>query len=111
MYKNEKGFTLIEMLIVLTIITVLILLIVPNLTDKNKSVHDTGCEALKNTVQAQVGAYQLDKKKLPSDLEELETAKYITEDQTKCKNGNTLTLDEKGLVSINKGTNPDGQTN
>jgi|SRR5690625_1527651 len=111
MYKNEKGFTLIEMLIVLTIITVLILLVVPNLTNKSKSVHETGCEALRNTVQAQVSAYQLDEEELPTALSTLVDAKYITTDQTECKNGDTLEL-KNGLVSINKKvTNPDGQTN
>jgi|SRR5690625_1758179 len=110
MNKNEKGFTLIEMLIVLTIITVLILLVVPNLTNKNRSVHATGCEALKNTVQAQVSAYQLDNEELPDNLDTLKKADYITDEQKKCKNGDILELKE-GIVSIKKkGTDPDGQT-
>ncbi|MBD1222742.1 prepilin-type N-terminal cleavage/methylation domain-containing protein [Virgibacillus halodenitrificans] len=48
MLKNNRGFTLIEMLIVLMIISVLIILIVPNLSGKSKQVHDKGCEALVN---------------------------------------------------------------
>ena len=50
MLKNEKGFTLIEMLVVLLIITVLILLIVPNLGSKTGDMHDDGCDALIVTI-------------------------------------------------------------
>lgn len=99
MTKNENGFTLIEMLIVLSIITVLIILIVPSLADKSGEVQDTGCEALKQTVQSQVAAYQLEKSTEPKTLEELTSAGFITKEQTKCRNGNKLTL-SKGIISI-----------
>src|SRR5699024_11489782 len=54
MFKNNRGFTLIEMLIVLMIISVLIMLIVPNLSGKTKEVNDKGCDALVSVVQTQV---------------------------------------------------------
>jgi len=92
---NEKGFTLIEMLIVLLIITVLILLIIPNMTDQSDTVHDKGCQALKETVQAQISAYQIEKGKLPKSLDDLVRAGYITSDQKKCQNGKRLTLNGK----------------
>ncbi|MEI3611715.1 competence type IV pilus major pilin ComGC [Pseudogracilibacillus sp. SO30301A] len=101
MTKNEKGFTLIEMLIVLTIITVLIILIVPNLTDRSEAVHEEGCEALRETVQAQVSAYQLENGKLPSSLSTLERSGFISKDQQTCKNGKNLTL-TGGKVKIAK---------
>lgn len=44
---NQKGFTLIEMLIVLLIISVLILITVPNLTKHNDTVDEKGCEHIK----------------------------------------------------------------
>lgn len=40
MFKNERGFTLIEMLIVLMIISVLIILIVTNLSGKSEEVNE-----------------------------------------------------------------------
>lgn len=99
MLNNEKAFTLIEMLIVLTIIAVLIILIVPNIANKSKQVHETGCDALQKTVQAQVSAYQLETGKTPTTLEELKSKKFITEDQLTCQNGKSLQLNE-GIVSI-----------
>lgn len=92
MLKREEGFTLIEMLIVLLVITILILLILPNLSDKTKVIHGHGCDALVSLVQAQVAAYELDHDKLPISIDALVTEKYISTDQKTCKNGNPLTL-------------------
>ena len=75
MLVNQKGFTLIEMLIVLLIITILIILIVPNLAGRSEEVHDKGCDALVSVVQAQVHS------------------------QTTCQNKQTLNYDkDTGLV-------------
>lgn len=98
MIKNEKGFTLIEMLIVLMIITVLILLIVPTLANRTTNVQDQGCEALKQTVQAQVNAYHLEKRKMPTSVGELEREGYISSDQKTCDNGVEITIDVDGIV-------------
>lgn len=98
MFKNEKGFTLIEMLVVLLIITVLILLIVPNLGGKTGDMHDKGCEALVVTVQGQADMYELDKGSEVASIQALVTADYINESQKKCHNGKVLTISD-GKVS------------
>lgn len=100
MFKNERGFTLIEMLIVMMIISVLIILIVPNLSDRSKDVNEKGCEALVSVVQAQVEAYKLEKGKLPTSLSDL-TPDFITDDQKTCKNGGELTISD-GVVKAPK---------
>ena len=41
--NNEKAFTLIEMMIVLLIISVLILIAIPNVTKHSKSIDEKGC--------------------------------------------------------------------
>lgn len=88
--KTEKAFTLIEMLIVLLIITVLILLIIPNLAGKSKEVNKKGCNALKSMVQSQVTAYELAEGKFPTNLDELITTGYIEKDQKSCSSKQTL---------------------
>lgn len=94
---KEHGFTLVEMLIVLLIITVLILLIIPNITDNSETVHEKGCRALKETVQAQVSAYQLEKGKLPNSLDDLVKDGFISSDQKRCQNGKRLVLQGKNV--------------
>src|SRR5699024_755300 len=90
MFKNNNGFTLIEMLIVLLVISVLIILIIPNLSGKSTEVHDKGCDALVSVVQAQVDAYYLDEGQYPSSLNTLVSKGYITEDQKTCPNQKKL---------------------
>lgn len=95
---NHRGFTLIEMLIVLLVISVLIILIVPNLGNRSADVHDTGCEALVSLVQAQADAYHIEKGRFPSSISELVSEQYITEDQTTCPNNDRLEM-RNGTVS------------
>lgn len=48
---GEQGFTLIEMMIVLLIISVLILIAIPNVTKHSKSIDEKGCAAYVNTIR------------------------------------------------------------
>ena len=52
MLRNEKGFTLVEMLIVLAVISVLILLVVPNAVSILGTANEQGCEALNASSEA-----------------------------------------------------------
>lgn len=89
---------LIEMLIVLLIISVLIILIVPNLAKKTTEVNDKGCKALVTVVQAQVDAYRIDNGKFPASLDVLKQDGYISDDQLRCKGKGELVY-ESGKVS------------
>lgn len=98
MLKNEKAFTLIEMLIVLFIISVLIILIVPNLSKSSKSAEKQGCDALITVVQTQVNLFYLENQAYPNDLVDLVDGKYLTSEQTQCSSGETLSVDGEGNV-------------
>ena len=50
--KNQKGFTLIEMMIVMVIISVLVILVIPNASDVLSKANNTGCDALKTSIEA-----------------------------------------------------------
>ncbi|CDQ17984.1 competence protein ComGC [Halobacillus karajensis] len=90
MFKNEKGFTLIEMLIVLLVISILLIITIPNMSKNSTSVRAKGCEALIKTTEAQVEAYFIDHKVYPDDLSILVEEDYIS--QEKCPNGKSLVL-------------------
>lgn len=102
--KNEKGFTLIEMLIVLFIISVLMLVTVPNVTKHFASIDKKGCKAYVSMVQAQVEAYKIDYLNYPT-LKQLEEEGYIKGDTT-CPNGNTVVINsETGeVIEVNANT-------
>lgn len=99
--KNQKGFTLIEMMIVLLVISVLLIITIPNITKNNSSINHKGCQAFVKMVQGQVQAYEMDTGKLPTDVAELETGGYLKKGETSCPNGDTITINA-GEVTSNK---------
>ena len=97
--NNQKGFTLIEMLIVLTIISVLLILIVPNLAQKNEVIQTKGCQALVEMAQSQIQAYKIDNGSLPENLTVLVDEGYLK--SASCDGGSrSLTLDVNGSVQL-----------
>jgi competence protein ComGC len=94
---NEKGFTLLEMLLVLVVISVLMLLIIPSVVNQRNVVNTKGCAALIKSAEAQVQAYQLNNdNKLPT-IKELVDGKYIATDT--CPNGALLEVQSDGTVT------------
>lgn len=89
--NNEKGFTLIEMLLVLLVISVLIILIIPNIAAQSRNVQDTGCEAQVKMVQSQIEAYTLNEGANPTTIEQL-VPDYLTSEQVSCQNGDSITI-------------------
>ncbi|MCA0970098.1 prepilin-type N-terminal cleavage/methylation domain-containing protein [Halobacillus litoralis] len=96
--KNEKGFTLIEMLIVLLVISVLLIITIPNLSAQTGTIRSKGCEALISTAEAQTEAYLIENETYPATIETLVTDGYLK--QTDCPNGEVLKYDstEEGKV-------------
>ncbi|MCM3729776.1 prepilin-type N-terminal cleavage/methylation domain-containing protein [Neobacillus cucumis] len=97
MRKTEKGFTLIEMMIVMLIISVLLMITIPNVAKHNSNINNKGCEAYVKMVQAQVQSYQMEKNKIPT-LGELQTAGYLR-DVKGCPNGQEVAIDSEGNVT------------
>lgn len=93
---NKSGFTLIEMMIVLMIISVLLLIAVPNMTKNNTIAQEKGCEATIELLQAQIGAYQIEHGKLPTSLSALVEQGYVQ--KVECPNGELLKLTNNGVV-------------
>ncbi|EOH92835.1 prepilin-type N-terminal cleavage/methylation domain-containing protein [Enterococcus haemoperoxidus ATCC BAA-382] len=77
---NYKGFTLLEMLVVLLIISVLILLFVPNLSKHKEGVDKKGNEAIVKIIETQMDLYVMEKNQTPT-LEQLLKDEYITQEQ------------------------------
>ena len=88
--KNKKGFTLLEMLMVMFIIAVLLLLTIPNISKHKESVDKRGCETYADTVQTQVSAYEMINGKLPTSIEQLVKEGYIP--SAECSDGTGLVL-------------------
>ncbi|WP_019414936.1 competence type IV pilus major pilin ComGC [Paenisporosarcina sp. TG20] len=95
----QKGFTLIEMMVVLLIISVLILIAIPNATKHSATIDKKGCEAYVKMVQGQVESYRIDKKLIPT-IEDLVSDSYLIAGETTCPNGKLILIDSTtGLVT------------
>lgn len=112
MLKNQKGFTLVEMLIVLLVISVLIVLAIPNIGKHFETVDSKGCEAYVSMVQGQVEAYRLEKNEYPTTLDDLKNAEYLKADNMTCPNGEEIEIvdGEVRLKTEVDGTGGDGST-
>lgn len=99
--RNQKGFTLIEMLIVMLIITVLIAIAIPNVSKQTSAVDNKGCKAFVQMVQGQVESYRMDLKAVPT-VTDLVDEGYLITGETNCPNGDIVNISIDGVVSSSK---------
>ena len=88
--KKEAAFTLIEMMIVLVIISILLLIAIPNLEQNRDIANDKGCKATVELIKAQKIAYEIENDHKLTDLEVLVSEEYV--DTLKCPKGDKVTL-------------------
>ncbi|WP_105158508.1 competence type IV pilus major pilin ComGC [Streptococcus suis] len=77
---KKKAFTLVEMLVVLGIISLLLLLFVPNLSKQKAAVQEKGNAAVVKVVESQMELYELEHDK-EATVADLQADGYITEKQ------------------------------
>lgn len=95
--KSEKGFTLVEMLVVLFIISILILVTIPNVSKHFATIDEKGCDAYILMLQGQVEAYKLNNRTYPTSVDVLHQEGYINDKDPKCPNDENITI-EDGVV-------------
>lgn len=92
--KNNKGFTILEMMIVLSIIALIFLLTLPNIQQKEKIIRSKGCEALVEVANAQILLYEVENLSPPSSMGELIAKGYLKESQRRCPNGDKIEISQ-----------------
>lgn len=95
----KKGFTLLEMVVVMIIISILFLLTIPNVSKVINSVDDRACQALTKVVDAAIAQYKLDWGQMPNSIKDLVSGGYLDENQITCSNGKALVLEDGHCVS------------
>lgn len=89
---KKKGFTLLEMIVVVMIIAVLFLLTLPNVGKVMNTVDNKACEALTKVADAAIVQFRLEFDHLPGSIEDLVNAGYLTPQQAHCSNGKALII-------------------
>lgn len=96
---ERRGFTLIEMTIVLFIISLLILIIIPNLSNQRKHAQGIHSNAMVSVVQSQVDAYYSEFPKAKHvTLAELHNKGYLTNKQLKEANDDGIKIKDSQAV-------------
>ncbi|MCZ2492917.1 competence protein ComGC [Dellaglioa algida] len=90
--KKLKAFTLVEMLCVLFIISLLMLIILPNIGHQRTSAKHVNDEALVSVVQTQVDLYENETHNKSINFSDLVSEKYLTEKQEKEAQANHIII-------------------
>lgn len=77
MKTTEKGFTLVEMLVVLFIIGIIIAIALPNFLEASKKANVQADKANRRMISMQVENYYLDHGNYPKSIQDLVSRKYL----------------------------------
>jgi competence protein ComGC len=89
---NKRGFTLLEMIVVISVIAVLFLLEIPNIQKVMNNVENKGCSAQLKVIDAAILEFKLEYNDYPDDMSDLENAGLISNEQNKCSNNERIVI-------------------
>jgi competence protein ComGC len=96
----KKAFTLLEMIFVLSVISLIFMLTIPNIQKSLTILHSKGCDAQLKIVDAAILQYQLEFQSIPYTIDELVNESYISQEQTKCQDNRSIDI-EDGQAYVN----------
>ncbi len=90
----KKGFTLLEMVIVISVLSVIFLLTVPNIQRVMRIIDKKGCDALVKVVDSAILQFKLEYDVYPYDVNDLVDAGLLNIEQTSCNDANVISIIE-----------------
>ena len=120
--NNARGFTLLEMMIVISIIIILMAIAIPNYNRTVIQSRESVLRSNLSTLRSVISQYTLDKQKAPQSLEDLVTAGYFKAIPTDPMTGHNdswtveeesdtiMTVDQKepGIFDVHSGSSAVG---
>lgn len=87
---NKRGFTLLEMIFVLSVISLVFMLTIPNIQKALQLLHNKGCEAQVKLVDGAILQYELMYNDSPTSVGELIDEGLLNESQTVCQDNRSI---------------------
>ena len=75
--RAQSGFTLVELMIVMAIISILVLLAIPNYKTAIRHAREAALKQDLQTMRAAIDSYTMDKQKAPQSLDDLVQEGYL----------------------------------
>lgn len=97
--NKQKGFTLIELIVVIAILGILAAVAVPRVTGVIGKAKDASVESTKKTIQSAVEIYYIDEGTYPSSVQDLVEGDYLDEMPDSEKLGVTFDINNDGKVT------------
>lgn len=94
----KKAFTILEMILVLMVVTIMILLTIPNINKKRQIINDVGCQALVEVINGQILVYELENGEV-SSIDQLIDAELISPKQAVCPNGQKIVIEHGQAIA------------
>lgn len=90
----KKGFTLLEMIVVIMIVALIMLVTIPNIQKVITIVQDKGCESQVKLVDAAILQYMVKYDEIPSGIDQLIDDGLLDSKQNKCQNNKVIFIDD-----------------
>ncbi|MGH9514388.1 MAG: type IV pilin protein [Terriglobales bacterium] len=102
-FRGSRGFTLIELMIVVAMVLILVAIAIPNYTQSVKRARESVLRQDLFTMRSVISQYTLDKQKMPQSADDLVQAQYLKQVPidpiTGQANWNWHTADEGTIMS------------
>ena len=96
--KNERGFTLVELMVVVTILAILASIAIPRFSDQKQKAEEMKTKADITILQNAVDMFYFDHGVYPDETSDLVSAGYLRENPVK-NNGDTYDIGQDGIVT------------
>ena len=102
--RNNKGFTLVELMVVLLILGILIAIAIPIYNKTTDKAKEKACFANQRTIEGAAAQYRAEEEKWPDNVAALKDYIQDADDTSKlkCPDGGTYDIDDSGKVSCTK---------